>query len=40
MKSYKNASFLMAGGACLLILVGHLINKTVSYPTATPSCLD
>lgn len=36
MKSFKNASFLMAGGACLLMLVGHLINKTVSYPYSDP----
>ena len=35
-KSYKNASFLMAGGACLLMLAGHLINKIVPFPYSDP----
>lgn len=36
MKYYKNASCLMAGGSCLLMLVGHLINKTVPNPYGDP----
>ena len=36
MKNYKDASCLMAGGSYLLMLAGHLINKTLPNPYSDP----